>query len=157
MARGGYFHGDEYIEYKDGNLAPSRSSPSYAKKTVYNSGTYNKSKNYHKSSYSRSVNSSNYKHNWSCAPKYDKNYYERNKHRFNNVNRNKSKNNQGYRKKSRNNGSTSSFACIIGLLIWFGCTAYGTSFNHFGNVGPGMIGSFIGIFLGLMVVVLLDG
>ena len=46
MARGGYYHGDEYIPYG------SSSKHKYAKKTVYNSGTYNKSRNNHNSSYS---------------------------------------------------------------------------------------------------------
>lgn len=41
MTRGGYYHGDKYI-------GPS-SKHKYAKKTVYNSGTYNKSRSNHKS------------------------------------------------------------------------------------------------------------
>ena len=49
MARKGYYHGDEFIEYKRGNLAGQYgpSSKKYAKKTVYNSGTYNRSKKSH--------------------------------------------------------------------------------------------------------------
>lgn len=96
MARGGYFHGDEYIPYKAGNLADSSSSRRYAKKTIHNSGTYNKSRNiynYRTNYKSRNTykthnkpytqfNDSNFKPNWSCAPDYDENYYERNKHRI---------------------------------------------------------------------------
>lgn len=54
MARKGYYHGDEFIEYKRGNLAGQYGTSSknrYAEKTVYNSGTYYKSWNNHKSSH----------------------------------------------------------------------------------------------------------
>ena len=56
MARNGYFHGDEYIEYKKGNLAGvygSSSNRNSKRKSVYNSGNYNKSNNYTYQDYER--------------------------------------------------------------------------------------------------------
>ena len=56
MARGGYYHGDEYIEYKDGNLAGvygSSSNRNAKRRSVYNSGNYNKSNNYTYQDYER--------------------------------------------------------------------------------------------------------
>ena len=49
----------------------------------------NKSRNINKTPYTHytQFNDSNFKPNWSCAPDYDENYYERNKHRGNKTNK----------------------------------------------------------------------
>ena len=47
IVKGGYYHGDDYIHYKDGNLAgpPSSSNKSVSKKSFFESENYKKARN----------------------------------------------------------------------------------------------------------------
>lgn len=85
MARGGYYHGDEYIPYG------SSSKHKYAKKTVHNSGTYNKSKSNNKSTYKPK---SNYKSHYSKTN-------TQNRKRQYNTTSNNSYTNQRYKKRQQ--------------------------------------------------------
>ena len=122
MVRGGYFHGDEYMPYKDGNLTRSSSSRSYSKKTVHNSGTYNKSRN-NKSSYSNT-----YEQGYSKTyyqPFHSKTKRQHRKRQSYNVISVEEANRRLKQNKSTQSSSSSEDNLIVALLCICGILAFG--------------------------------
>ena len=71
----------------------------------------NKSRNINKTPYTHytQFNDSNFKPNWSCAPNYDKNYYERNK----------TGGNKSFNSASNSNDDWIVGLCCLGIVIIF--------------------------------------
>lgn len=106
--------GGEYDQYKGRYQYGGGRKPVYARKNDYHS--------YRPLSYNNiytEFNDPNFKPDWSCAPNYDDNYYERNKHRGYRTNKPKNTISSATNTPSNNDGDWMLGFCCLGILIIF--------------------------------------